>query len=305
MEFIELLKKSVKLANQGIKGFIAFILMYVIILFLIGGLSLLLFGSQIISIIKNPISLTAILMSSLAKLAILSIIFLLLGIIVFGIMLRYLYQLASKSENSINLAIRTTFKKTTPYLLTYFLFLGLMIIFAIPLAIPLIIFGIYWSLWPLALLIRDKNYLDSFRYSKELVKERWWKTFLYFVGISIIFQILIKIIGLIASILGRIPILGGIISIISSLIGIYLYYIIIAFIVIYFLSLEREKGLSKTIETGVSNQPGNPQQPVNQPNQIQQQYLQQQNQAHQIYNNIQQQSQVPNQNNLFQQNNFR
>lgn len=53
----------------------------------------------------------------------------------------------------------------------------LLIPLAILLVIPAVIFGTYWIFLEQAVVLSNKRYMDALRYSKSLVKGRWWEVF--------------------------------------------------------------------------------------------------------------------------------
>lgn len=63
------------------------------------------------------------------------------------------------------------------------------------LIIPGIIFAVYWQFALIAVVIANKNGLSALKYSKNLVKEKWWKIFLYDLGLMICLIIISIIIG--------------------------------------------------------------------------------------------------------------
>lgn len=77
----------------------------------------------------------------------------------------------------------------TGIILAIFLF-GLTLLFIIPGAI----FSIYWKFAPLVVILNGKFGIDALRYSKQIVKGRWWTvawySFVFFVLMSIVVGIL-------------------------------------------------------------------------------------------------------------------
>ncbi|MBD3281377.1 hypothetical protein GF391_01385 [Candidatus Uhrbacteria bacterium] len=94
-------------------------------------------------------------------------------------------------QESLKLAINKWLKAIGTNLLAGILLLGLFIL----LIIPGIIFSIYWYFILYVVIFTDKWGLEALKASKELVQNRWWKTF----GYAILFGALALIVGAIAS----------------------------------------------------------------------------------------------------------
>ncbi len=78
---------------------------------------------------------------------------------------------------SINKAGRKFWVGLITYLIFWITFLGLSI--TLIFFIPAVIMAIYWRFFLYAIIIRDMNYFQAFRYSMEVVKRRWWIVLLY------------------------------------------------------------------------------------------------------------------------------
>ena len=94
-------------------------------------------------------------------------------------------------QESLKLAINKWLKAIGTNLLAGILLFGLFIL----LIIPGIIFSIYWHFILYVVIFTDKWGLEALKYSKELVQNRWWKTF----GYALLFGGLALIVGAIAS----------------------------------------------------------------------------------------------------------
>ncbi|MDA3855810.1 MAG: hypothetical protein PF569_06105 [Candidatus Woesearchaeota archaeon] len=120
--------------------------------------------------------------------------------------------------------------------------------------IPGIIFAVYWGLYLYAVIIRDKDYTQALKYSKDLIKENWWRT----VGYSFVILLIIEGIQFILG-LFLIPLyfalafiknyyIQQLLILPSTFISTAVGFIFILYGITYFKVLEKEKGIENELE---------------------------------------------------------
>lgn len=136
-----------------------------------------------------------------------------------------------------------------PLLGTSVLSFLLLIPLAILLVIPAVVFGTYWIFMDQAVLLSNKKYMDALRYSKSLVKGRWWEVFgrILVLGIAIaaiqeLFSFVMPDVWMAR------PLMQTVVSTIVDIISLF----IPIFLVVYYLDLERAVGAARSFASSDS-----------------------------------------------------
>lgn len=136
-----------------------------------------------------------------------------------------------------------------PLLGTSVLSLLLLIPLAILLVIPAVVFGTYWIFMDQAVLLSNKNYMDALRYSKSLVKGRWWEVFGRMLVLGIAIAVIQELFSFVMpDVWMERPLMQTVVSTIVDIISLF----IPIFLVIYYLDLERVVGAVRPVASSDS-----------------------------------------------------
>lgn len=123
-----------------------------------------------------------------------------------------------------------------PLLLTSLLMVFLLLPLFVLFIIPGIVFAVYWIFTGLAVVVVNKKYMSALRYSRQLVKGRWWEVVSRIVVLSILISIVT--LGLFIPTEPLMETMPGLKAFVITLIQIISVFFSV-FLVVYFLDLQR------------------------------------------------------------------
>jgi hypothetical protein len=177
----------------------------------------------------------------------------LIGIVAIIAIIFILKAYLDKKPVSLNFAFDNALNNWIPALGTIILMSVLLFLLFLLLIVPGVIFAVFWAFALFVVLFKGKNGLKALKYSKSVVKGRWWRVFAYQIIFSIIVLAILFPIGILFGSLifyfGESVILN---IILDTLLDIF-SSLMIAFNLVFFLNFDKFRKKDLLVKNPVKN----------------------------------------------------